>query len=598
MQIKQPFCELRSGCTAFLSVALFCATAVAQSLPNGVASGDVDQHSAVLWARSDVLGTMTFAYGADESFAVVDAVMTAEVIDPMIPVKVEVTDLTSNAQYYFRVTDAEGNVEAGRFRTAAADGFNGLRFGVSGDWRGELRPYPSISNIPERDLDFFAALGDTIYADFPSVDFPGPQATTLEDFRVKHNEVYSQRFGVNTWADVRATVPLYVCIDDHEVANDFAGGAPAGSDARFDETGAFLNETELFSNGMQVFQEFNPLRDEFYGDTGDARTAFKRKLYRFRTFGRDAAVMVLDARSFRDEEISLGPGSTTAEFLEASFDPTRTMLGAVQLADLEADLLQCQERGITWKFVMVPEPIQYLGPVLAGDRFEGYAHERSVLLSFIDEQGIDNVVFVAADIHGTIVNNLVYSLSAGGPQLSTTAFEITTGSVAFEEPFGPTVVEFVPPLDFLFNILSPAGENALFTFFANTLLNAFDYPRVGLSRSPIDAQRLGGGYLSINTYGWTEFEIAPDTQCLTVTTYGIDWYSQAELLADPEEVIGREPKVVSRFSVQPRLDRTDPDAPPQCHTSRGLCGAFGVVTLGWFPITMLCWFEFRIYAAC
>jgi len=46
-------------------------------------------------------------------------------------------------------------IETGAFRTAHADGLHGLRFGVSGDWRGELRPYVSIANLPERDLDFF-----------------------------------------------------------------------------------------------------------------------------------------------------------------------------------------------------------------------------------------------------------------------------------------------------------------------------------------------------------------------------------------------------------------------------------------------------------
>jgi hypothetical protein len=52
------------------------------------------------------------------------------------------------------------------------------------------------------------------------------------------------------------------------------------------------------------------------------------------------------------------------------------MLGNPQLERLEADLLAAQDDGIVWKFVMVPEPIQNLGPVGAADRFEGYAAER------------------------------------------------------------------------------------------------------------------------------------------------------------------------------------------------------------------------------
>lgn len=51
---------------------------------------------------------------------------------------------------------------------------------------------------------------------------------------------------------------------------------------------------------------------------------------------------------------------------------------------------------------------------------------------------ITNVVFVAADVHGTIVNNVTYQTAVGQPQQSTSAFEVTTGSVAFDAPFGPT----------------------------------------------------------------------------------------------------------------------------------------------------------------
>lgn len=36
------------------------------------------------------------------------------------------------------------------------------------------------------------------------------------------------------------------------------------------------------------------------------------------------------------------------------------MLGTAQLDDIKADLRAAQDQGITWKFVMVPEPIQNL----------------------------------------------------------------------------------------------------------------------------------------------------------------------------------------------------------------------------------------------
>ena len=198
--------------------------ASAQTLPNGVAAGDVDQSSAVLWARSTAVGEIVFEYAANSSFT--DAEMVAaEVTDATVPVKVEAGPLMAGTTYFYRATDSSGAIAEGTFRTPAADGYHGLRFGVSGDWRGELAPYPSIANVPESNLDFFVAQGDTIYADVPSIDFPDEQARTVEEFRIKHNEVYSERFGRNGLADLRASTALLACVDDHEVTNDFSGGA-------------------------------------------------------------------------------------------------------------------------------------------------------------------------------------------------------------------------------------------------------------------------------------------------------------------------------------------------------------------------------------
>lgn len=567
-----------------------------QTLPNGVASGDVDHTSAVLWARGEVPGPVLFEYARDSFLAAVEGRFIADVSDVLAPVKVDARNLLSGETYYYRATDAGGNASVGRFRTPASDGFYGLRFGVSGDWRGELAPYPSIANIAERDLDFFVALGDTIYADFASPDVPVPQAATLEEFRRKHNEVYREQMGVGSWIAARQSTAIYACIDDHEVTNDFAGGAPTGSDPRFDETGEFLNETLLFQNGLTAFQEYNPIRDEFYGDTGDPRTAGKRKLYRFRAFGQDAAILLLDARSFRDEELDDGDYANPAAFVAASFDASRTMLGEAQLADLFADLLECQARGITWKFILVPEPIQHFGPILAGDRFEGYAYERTRLLSFLDDEQIDNVVFVAADIHGTIVNNLTYQTGPSGPQISTTAFEITTGSVAFAAPFGPTVVQYVPVLNDLFLRLGPDPQNGLIEQVGSVLLSSYGYSPIGLAGSPIDARLLEGGYVVVNTYGWTEFDIDAVTQCLTVTTWGIPWYGARDLEIHPDDILTRRPRVVCRFQVQPRLDRNDPAAPPRCFPQSRLCGALGMVNLA--PMLMFLMRRKRRFSRC
>jgi phosphodiesterase/alkaline phosphatase D-like protein len=550
--------------------------------PNGVASGDITQTSSVLWTSTQRLGNVTFEYSTSQNFSSILGKKTIAVTNVLQPVKVEITGLNPGTTYYYRAIDASSNSLSGQFKTANATGeFKGLHFGVSGDWRGELAPYPVVSNVAAKQLDFFVFHGDTIYADDDSpalVNANGTlkaQAETLDDFRIKHNEVYSNRFGQNTLADLRRSTAILATIDDHEVTNDFAGGADVNADPekRFkDPAGTLQNDSVLYNNGLQAFQEYNPLRDEFYGNTGDNRTAGERKLYRYNTFGSDAATFVLDARSFRDAQLPGGSVTDPASVVTAitrSLTEDRTLLGKAQLADLKQDLLRAQGDGITWKFVMIPEPIQNIAPGLTMDNYDGYMKERTELLKFINESAIDNVVFISADVHTTFVNNLTYQTQFGGPQIATNAFEITTGAVAYDPPTGSFVGNLLtagnPQLKAFYDSLPIAPDldnlpNDKDDFvkqgFNSTFLKPLGYDPIGLNdnlpqaEGLIKAKLLQGDYFVGHSYSWSEFDINPVSQKLTVTTWGFDAYTEAALLANPKSITDRQPQILSQFEVE------------------------------------------------
>lgn len=546
------------------------------SLPNGIASGDVTSTSVVLWARADAPGVLTFTWGTDLAQAV-DA-RTATIDDALAPVTVAVAGLTPGAAYQYQVTTASGASQAGRFRTPAPPGVHqGLRFGVSGDWRGDLTPFPALKNAPDRDLAFFVALGDEIYADIPSPAVPDHPATTLAEFYAKYAESLTPREGVNYWADLRAAAPLFAVIDDHEVVDNFSGGAPAADDPRFGGPGR-VNQSELYRTGMAAFEAYMPLAVTRYGEVpgDDGRMAGAPDLYRYRTFGDAAALFVVDMRSFRDPPLPKidpsAPGDV-ARFTADSFDPARTVLGKGQLARLQADLLAAQQAGVTWKFVALPDPIQLLDRTSAHDRFEGYAAERTELLRFIAERGITNVVFIAADIHGTLVNDLSYQATPDGAHLPVAAWEITVSPAAMWAPYGPTKV-------FIYENEGRLSEAEVETYRSLPVRNDMDsapddrddfvkaaldaqlaelgHDPIGLlspeqsaeSGAPVSATLLEGDYIASHVYGWTEFEIDPVTQALTVTTWGIPPYAELALGRDPAEVARRTPEVVSRFVVE------------------------------------------------
>ena len=522
-------------------------------LPNRVAAGDVTTTRAVLWSRSSVAGSVTFSI-ADNQAMIGAVTRTVLVADPIVPAKVAFGGLSPATRYFYKVTSPSGGTDSGTLKTASAStSIQGLRFGVSGDSRGDLMPFNAITNAATSGLDFFVMLGDTVYADVTSPVLPGvAQCQTLTEFSLKHSEVLTGSAGLNAMADLRRSTSLWATIDDHEVTNDFSGGSAPSSDPRFDNTGAFINETFLYSAGMRAFLNYQPAYRTFYGATGDARTANKRKLYRKQRYGGDAAIFVTDARSFRDVGLPpvTNPNDTAqvTAFLINSFNPSRTMLGRAQVDELKSDLLAAESQGTKWKFVMVPEPIQNLGVFAASDRFEGYAAERTELLAFIQTNNIKNVVFVAADIHGTLVNNLTYQTGPGQPQILTGAFEVTTGAIAYNAPFGPTVAGLAAQLGLItpaqyqtYLSLPTAFKDAFVQQLVDAQVTPLGYDTVGLAGSPINATLLAGGYTATHVYGWTEFEIAPTTGVLTVTTWGVDPASAGAL-----------PSVQNRFQVAPQ----------------------------------------------
>jgi phosphodiesterase/alkaline phosphatase D-like protein len=535
------------------------------AFPDGVSSGDVTQISAVLWTRAVETGRLIFQISTDPSFHHVQGARIT-VADPLVPVKVEFDHLKSGQHYFYRAIDSSGDTIEGSFTTASALGtHNGFHFAIVADQQGELAPFVPIKNAAAANLDLVVKLGDTIYADLP------PAATTLDEFRLKHDQVYSSHFGHDYLADLQADVPILAMIDDHEVVNDFAGGEPPSTDPRFTgQPGDFINETSLYSNGLHAFNDYNAIETRTYNGTGEDRFDGAPDLYRYNTYGSDAAVILTDERSFRDAELPsptnpLDP-TQVAQFLTASLDPSRTILGDVQLERVEQDLLDARDNGITWKFVMLGEPIQNFGPTLgAGDRYEGYAAERGALLKFIDDNHIENVVFVSSDMHWTSVNNLTYQETPGGPQVASSAFEVATtalGATSFA-PLLPLIALqsglITPQQLALYDSLPNAPDTDSIPNdkddFVKSIINGYmtklGYDPIGLeSGGAIHATLLKGDYFVGHDFGWTDFNIDPAGKLL-VTTWGMPYYSAQDLAANPDQILAQDPTIVSQFEVTP-----------------------------------------------
>jgi len=214
--------------------------------------------------------------------------------------------------------------------------------------------------------------------------------------------------------------------------------------------------------------------------------------------------------------------------MTASFNPARTMLGYPQLGKLLLDLSAAERAGITWKFILTPEPMQNFGVLAAEDRWEGYAAERAYLLGQIKALGIRNVVFVTADFHGTIVNDVTAPNPANPTQqLYTGMFEIITGAIAYSAPAGPTFAQIGLAYGLLsqqqyafYQSLPSAGKDLFIGSFLDGVIANYGYSPTGIQDPSIQASFTTGGAVAAHSYGWTEFEIDAVTKALTISTYG------------------------------------------------------------------------------
>jgi alkaline phosphatase D len=409
----------------------------AKGFTYGVTAAEIGSNSAVVWARPDKAGKYVALVSADRRFknGVKKKNVTASAGNDLT-VGPKFAGLKPNKTYYYRFSGKGGAVsDRGRFHTAPGPKSKvNVKFAYSGDadaqpavgastpFFGNFGVYGAMAR--ENNL-FNINLGDTIYSD-SEVPNQGALATTVQQKWAK----YKQNLAQKNLQKLRATSGVYNQWDDHEFQNDF-------SKAEFGNA--------IYQAGVKAFRNYMP-------------TGYRSSSGLYRTFrwGKNLELFFLDERSFRSAKASANgvcnnpstgrpdngptaPASTRATFslidpefsqpvspqcLAAINDPSRTMLGARQLKKFEADV---KRSTATWKVIVNEVPIQQFY-ALPYDRWEGYAAERTKLLTYL-QKNVKNPVFLTTDVHANLVNDVHFqTLEPGGVKKSGIE-EFTTGPV-------------------------------------------------------------------------------------------------------------------------------------------------------------------------
>jgi len=425
----------------------------------GVSSGDVSTKSAILWARANKEGEALVQFTTGNKFGACDVAgakkkFVAKALKSNdLTVQKKIGGLKPGRRYKYRWCMEGGRHSAvGHFDTApAANQAKTIRFAVAGDQDAAPLPGTTTSfwndfgvwrRIKAEENNFNVLLGDTIYSDseVPGVGGVAGTALTVPQKWAKYRMNLAQK----PWANVRGATSYYAHWDDHEFINDFAR-----SENVFPEEGGNVefNGEQLYKNGVKAFRDYNPIT-----------YSAKNGIYRTFRWGKNLQVFFLDERSFRSAKADYGgqcdnpPGSghpdlapTAPEANRKLFsvivpqlasppppacvaainDPNRTMLGQHQREVFEKAIAQSSA---TFKVIMNEVPVQQFY-ALPYDRWEGYAAERTQLLTFLRDN-VKNAVFLTTDVHANMVNDArLQTLEPGGP-VNTGITEVTTGPVA------------------------------------------------------------------------------------------------------------------------------------------------------------------------
>ncbi|MEU2474273.1 alkaline phosphatase D family protein [Streptomyces sp. NPDC012842] len=419
---------------------------------HGVASGDPLPDGILLWTRvtpapdavpGSGLGADTpvvWEIAEDKAFSRVAARGTAVArAGSDHTVKADVRGLRPATAYFFRFSVADGGAEdgqgvlspVGRTRTAPAAGTSvpGIRFGVvsCANWEaGWFSPYRHLA--ARADLDAVLHLGDYIYeyasGSYPTQDTvvrphaPLHEIVSLADYRLRH-ATYKTDTDLQA---LHAAHPVIAIWDDHEFANDaWSGGAENHT------PGTEGPWTARMAAAKQAYFEWMPVRASTEGT-----------VYRRLRFGDLAELHLLDLRSFRSEQASVGSGAVD--------DPERSITGRAQLDWLKAGLTASDAR---WKLVgtsVMISPVAFgalpahlLAPLaeLLGlpaeglavnvDQWDGYTDDRKELISHLRDHAVTDTVFLTGDIHMAWANDVpvkaaTYPLSAS----AATEFVVTS----------------------------------------------------------------------------------------------------------------------------------------------------------------------------
>jgi alkaline phosphatase D len=400
----------------------------------GVASGDPDHQSVVLWTRlapdplvprggmPDHPVEVKWEIADDEKFTTIVAGGTTPA-RPQLGHSVHVTPtgLESDRWFFYRFKIGKHVSATGRTRTLPQPDaeVDSLKIAVTSCQNFEQGHFTAYEQMRADAPDLVFHLGDYIYEYAANRSGKvrthlGPEIESLDDYRIR----YAQYRLDPLLANMHAACPWFVTWDDHEVDNNYA------NDISEQKGIAVTDLLRRRAHAYQAYYEMMPLRES------SLPQGPRMDLYRKASFGKLAQFHILDTRQYRTDQ----PNDDGRDPLnEAARNPNNSLLGKAQREWLFQGL---QKSPATWN-VLAQQVMMGMHAhhgkndeeaKFSMDAWTGYLHEREELLKFIKESKVANPIVLTGDVHTNWINEL--RLDDHRPEQAVLATEFVTTSLS------------------------------------------------------------------------------------------------------------------------------------------------------------------------
>jgi len=328
-----------------------------EHFPLGLASGDASSESAIIWCYYDGFFKTKLAIwpsdnepGNDEPGNNIVYLDAGRSDGGYIHFHADALNAYTNYRYAFLEYDFSDRLISrspiARFRTAPKeDQLIPITLGAVSCTYNTYE-IPVLEQAGQRkDLDAFLLLGDTTYND---------GAKTLHGYRKRWATSLS-RLGYRM---LRASTSVIATLDDHEVTNNFNP-----------ET---LDPWQIAQAKRALFDNL-PIRRNSQHDG---------RIWRSLKWGKTVEIFVLDCRT---ERLPSTRGSSADQYISVE-----------QMEWLKDGLSRSESM---FKVIMNSVPITDFPIPMEHDRWEGYPHQRTEILSYIDRTNIGGVIWVSGDFH-------------------------------------------------------------------------------------------------------------------------------------------------------------------------------------------------------